>query len=70
MARRPARAAQPVSGLTGALRCRRKFLRQFRGGFQDPTYLDWERNYKSETHLRWQEALPRRGSTSCCRKAS
>lgn len=59
MARRPARTALPASGLPGAVRCRRKFLRQFPGGFRDPTYLDWERDYKWETHLRWQEALPR-----------
>ena len=59
MARRPARATLPASGLPGASRCRRKFLRQFPGGFQDPTYLDWERDYKLETHLRWKEALPR-----------
>ncbi|TYT24882.1 hypothetical protein FZO89_00515 [Luteimonas viscosa] len=49
----------PPSGLPGALRCRRKFLRQFPGGFRDPTYLDWERDYKRETHLRWHEALSR-----------
>ncbi len=49
----------PPSGLKGALRCRRKFLRQFPGGFRDPTYLDWERDYKWETHLRWRAALPR-----------
>ena len=59
MARRPARAALPASGLPGALRCRRKFLRQFPGGFRDPTYLDWERDYKVETHRRWRVALPR-----------
>ena len=49
----------PPSGLPGALRCRRKFLRQFPGGFRDPTYLDWERDYKVESHRRWREALPR-----------
>lgn len=59
MARRPARTALPASGLPGALRCRRKFLRQFPGGFRDPTYLDWERDYKWETHLRWRQVLPR-----------
>lgn len=59
MARAPTPPAfPPPSGLKGALRCRRKFLRQFPGGFRDPTYLDWERDYKWETHLRWQEALP------------
>jgi len=52
-------ATAPPSGLAGALRCRRKFLRQFPGGFRDATYLDWERDYKWETHLRWQESLPR-----------
>lgn len=49
----------PPSGLPGALRCRRKFLRQFPGGFRDPTYLDWERDYKVQAHQRWQEALSR-----------
>lgn len=39
------------------MRCRRKFLRYFRGGFQDPTYLDWERDYKVEVHARWQQVL-------------
>jgi hypothetical protein len=42
-----------------AVRCRRKFLRFFPRGFHDETYLDWERSYKWETHLRWQEALGR-----------
>jgi len=41
----------------GAQRCRRKFLRIFPGGFRDETYLDWERDYKWETHERWEEAL-------------
>lgn len=40
-----------------AMRCRRKFLRFFPGGFRDETYLDWERGYKWETHERWMEAL-------------
>jgi hypothetical protein len=40
-----------------ALRCRRKFLRFFPGGFQDETYLDWERNYKVAAHERFCEAL-------------
>ena len=41
----------------GVQRCRRKFLRQFPGGFRDETYLDWERDYKVEAHGRWREAL-------------
>ena len=40
-----------------AARCRRKFLKIFPGGFSDETYLEWERDYKVETHERWQEAL-------------
>lgn len=43
----------------GALRCRRKFLRFFPGGFRDETYLDWERGYKWEAHRRWEESLGR-----------
>ncbi|MFL6254289.1 MAG: hypothetical protein ACJ74T_04650 [Pyrinomonadaceae bacterium] len=39
--------------------CRRKFLRYFPGGFNDKTYLDWERDYKWEAHERWEEALGR-----------
>jgi hypothetical protein len=42
-----------------AQRCRRKFLRFFKDGFRDPTYLDWERDYKWETHERWEAALGR-----------
>jgi hypothetical protein len=41
----------------GPARCRRKFLRHFPGGFRDDTYLDWERDYKWETHQRWEAAL-------------
>jgi hypothetical protein len=43
-----------------AVRCRRKFLRAFPGGFHDATYLDWERDYKWETHERWEQALGRK----------
>ena len=42
---------------TAAARCRRKFLRAFPGGFQDETYLDWERNYKWQAHERWRSEL-------------
>lgn len=40
-----------------AMRCRRKFLRFFPGGFADETYVDWERGYKWEAHERWVERL-------------
>jgi hypothetical protein len=40
-----------------ALRCRRKFLRFFPRGFRDADYLEAEREYKWESHLRWRESL-------------
>ncbi|HEX5702472.1 MAG TPA: hypothetical protein VFX97_04585 [Pyrinomonadaceae bacterium] len=42
-----------------ALRCRRKFLRFFPEGFRDHTYITWEREYKVETHERWEQTLSR-----------
>lgn len=42
-----------------AIRCRRKFLRFFPAGFRDETYLDWERDYKWNAHLKWEEQLSR-----------
>ncbi len=51
------RRGEPVSA--GALRCRRKFLRFFPGGFRDETYIDWERGYKWKAHEQWGEALGR-----------
>ena len=43
----------------GALRCRRKFLRFYPRGFHDEDYVDAERDYKWQSHLRWREALGR-----------
>ena len=40
-----------------ARRCRRKFLKYFPGGFRDETYVDWERGYKWNAHLRWTDEL-------------
>jgi hypothetical protein len=34
-------------------------LRFFPGGFRDETYIDWERSYKWEAHLQWEEMLDR-----------
>ena len=48
------RRATPLPGLGKA---RRKFLSAFTGGFHDETYLDWERDYKWDAHLRWQQTL-------------
>ena len=42
---------------SGAIRCRRKFLRFFPGGFADETYIDWERGYKWAAHERWLSVL-------------
>lgn len=47
----------PTPSSKQALRCRRKFLRFFPGGFTDHTYIDWERGYKWEAHERWREQL-------------
>jgi len=41
----------------GAERCRRKFLQFFPRGFRDEDYLESERDYKWQSHLRWREAL-------------
>jgi hypothetical protein len=41
----------------GALRCRRKFLRIFPGGFGDPDYLELEREYKWRAHEQWSAVL-------------
>jgi len=51
------REVGPARGSAAVARCRRKFLRYFRRGFQDPTYLEWERDYKVAVHDRWQEVL-------------
>jgi hypothetical protein len=40
-----------------AKRCRRKFLRFFPGGFQDETYLAWERDYKWNASQEWERML-------------
>src|SRR5947209_4627859 len=40
-------------------KCRRKFLRFFPRGFQDPKYFSWERGYKEEAHNQWDQLLNR-----------
>jgi len=52
------RAGSPAIS-PAALRCRRKFLRFFPGGYADETYIDWERGYKWTAHERWEEQLDR-----------
>ena len=58
-ARGTSKTARRAELSEGARRCRRKFLRFFPGGFRDETYLSWEREYKWETHERWEQALAR-----------
>ena len=48
-----------IGSRSGPAACRRKFQRFFPKGFRDETYLAWERDYKWETHRRWEEALNR-----------
>jgi hypothetical protein len=45
--------------MAGAVGCRRKFLRYFKGGFRDETYFKWERGYKERAHQQWLEVLDR-----------
>jgi len=67
--RKPARLPDGQGAdLVRANRCRRKFLQFFPGGFNDETYLEWERDYKWQTHERWQLALGKREFQSLLRK--
>src|SRR6185436_10544819 len=63
---RPKSNAQTLTS-KGAERCRRKFLRAFPGGFYDETYLAWERDYKWNAHVQWNEVLDRAGYRSLLR---
>jgi len=47
----------PRTMTPGAARARRRFLKFFPGGFDDETYIDWERDYKWAAHESWQELL-------------
>lgn len=58
-ARQASLKAQGKKTSAGALRCRRKFLRFFPGGFKAETYIDWERDYKEAAHEQWNEMLDR-----------
>src|SRR4051812_13881829 len=51
-------------------RSRRKFLHFFPNGFQDETYLEWERNYKWNAHLQWNELLSQLTFRSLLRKGN
>lgn len=52
------RISNPAKSMpSGALKCRRKFLRFFKDGFHDDTYIDWERGYKWAAHETWAHTL-------------
>jgi len=51
------RGSPHIRRRSGALRCRRKFLRFYPGGFHDPDYIEAERDYKWAAHLSWRKAL-------------
>jgi hypothetical protein len=52
-----ARAQRGAKRSPRAERCRRKFLRFFPDGFEDETYVDWERDYKWAAHESWMRSL-------------
>ena len=56
------------SNAKSVAQCRRKFLRYYKGGFQDADYLDLERNYKSNAHDEWQKQLDQKTFASLIRK--
>jgi hypothetical protein len=49
--------SRPLPAPRGVLRCRRKFLRYYPGGFRDEDYLALERGYKWAAHERWLASL-------------
>ena len=53
---------------TGALNCRKRFLRFFPKGFRDPKYFDWERGYKWAAHEQWEESLNRKRFAALLKK--
>ena len=54
-----ATSLRPSAKWAGASRCRQKFLRYFPHGFRDADYIDLERDYKWDAHLRWEAELNR-----------
>lgn len=50
------------------IKCRRKFLYYFPGGFTGSKYFDWERGYKWNAHLAWEEKLNEQAFTKMLQK--
>ena len=42
---------------TARKRCTQKFLHYFKKGFRDEKYIAWERQYKSDAHIQFQQKL-------------
>ena len=59
VAQLPSRRTTRIALSPGARKCRRKFLHYFHDGFRDETYGEWERGYKWNAHLTWEELLGR-----------
>ena len=55
------------TGASGAKRALRKFLRFFPKGFEDETYLAWERDYKWHAHQEWDANLNKNAFQSLLR---
>src|SRR6188474_3505952 len=45
---------------TARKRCIQKFLHYFKKGFLDEKYLAWERQYKLDAHIQFQQKLNRK----------
>jgi hypothetical protein len=52
-------ASRPHRLSREALRCRRKFLQFYPGGYRDPDYVELERSYKWNAHKKWSTTLDR-----------
>jgi hypothetical protein len=53
----PSLLATAGDRLPGLAAAKRRFREIFQGGFSDPTYLSWERDYKWAAHLSWEREL-------------
>jgi hypothetical protein len=49
-------------------RCAKKFLYYFRKGYEDATYIEWERDYKWQAHLEFRDKLDRKTFEELIRK--
>ena len=52
-------ASRPRRISREAMRCRRKFLQFYPGGYRDPDYVELERSYKWNAHEKWSTTLDR-----------